>query len=611
MAFSLTSKQIELRGPWLVAEVRNPEDDSWVVSRLNLNEYIGNNDGIFDVTMDRWYSSAQDWSVHLRGPFLYARLRTIGGAYAEETCINLDLFVRNRDGVLEFQKLGDSLLLYTAGLTLDNAILRGLVVGRDGKFHTSEIDLDEYYGNINGKFEVDERHYSRTGRNFSLVRDSNHLRLTGELQNYEGIHHPAEIDLSACIVNRKGRLSFSKPYVCHYVLQAFARLVLAPLPSTYLSLCYEFKSSIGSLPFLSSAEPIEREHWTSIVTELVPVFGPAAAGLQRVKDEDRSENQCYYEIATSTNSAAFTVGVAIGAFIGRACESSLIGTVLGAALSNSYDIFVEDQVINSIEDAHARSQIQEAKLGSFLTKVLRTLLADNQVDTAAEFLSASFNPEIDVWKNGLTAWLEKQNFTLLSDLSLYATMKKVFKQLQGEEIEEWQNTLVEVEGLRKRSQILEVKPEEPPKIEVEEPEAAEPEAIEAPETTEGEAFNEAEATNKPDGASELEAAGKAPETDGTEVATEGQPATTEAATDAAKAAPATNGPETSNTAASSTRASSDNKSVLKDASKNGSKTNIPGPTGPNGNVSTKRWHSVIGIPVWRKSWSRPRQQRVV
>lgn len=174
-------------------------------------------------------------------------------------------------------------------MTLDNAILRGLVVGRDGKFHTSEIDLDEYYGNIGGKFEVDERHYSRSGRNFGLARDSNSLRLTGELQDYEGVHHPAEVDLSACVVNRKGRLSFSKPYVCHYVLQAFARLVLAPLPSTYLSLCYEFKSSIGSLPFLSSADSIEREHWTSAVAEQVPVFGPAVAALHRSHDESRTE----------------------------------------------------------------------------------------------------------------------------------------------------------------------------------------------------------------------------------------------------------------------------------------------------------------------------------
>ncbi|KAF3060059.1 hypothetical protein GL218_04684 [Daldinia childiae] len=566
MAFSLTSKQIELRGSWLVASVRKPEDDSWSFSKLNLNEHIGNTNGTFDITGDRWHNSAQEWSVHLRGPYLYARLRTISGAYAEETCINLDLFVRNRDGILEFQKLGDSLLLYTAGLTLDNAILRGLVVGRDGKFHTSEIDLDEYYGNIGGKFEVNERHYSRSGRNFSLARDSNSLRLTGELQDYEGVHHPAEVDLSACVVNRKGRLSFSKP-----------------------------------------ADSIEREHWTSAVAEQVPVFGPAVAGLHRSHDESRTENQCYYEIATNTNSASFTIGIAIGAFIGRASESPIIGTVLGAALSNSTDVFVEDQIANAIEDPHARSQIQEAKLGSFVSEALRNLIATEQTTAAAEFLSASFNPEIDVWKKGLTAWLEKQNLTLLADLSLYATMKKVFKQLQGETIEEWQNTLLEVESLKQRAQTLELKPEDPPVVIVEEPEAVEPEAIEAPETaTEAEASNEAEAA-KADGVSELDASDKAPETDGAEAPAEAaEPATTEGTTtEAAKAAPV---PETSNTASSSTRASSD-KSVLKDGSKDTSKTNIPSSTNPN--VSTKRWHSVIGIPVWRKSWSRPRQQRVV
>ncbi|KAK6952719.1 hypothetical protein Daesc_005013 [Daldinia eschscholtzii] len=569
MAFSLTSKQIELRGSWLVAKVRKPEDGSWTFSRLNLNEHIGNNDGVFDITMDRWHNTAQEWSVHLRGPILYARLRTIAGGYAEETCINLDLFVRNRDGNLEFQNLGDSLLLYTAGLTLDNAILRGLVVGRDGKFHMSEIDLDEYYGNIGGKFEIDERHYSRTGRNFKLERDSNRLRLVGELQDYEGVHHPTEVDLSACIVNRRGRLSFSKP-----------------------------------------ADSIEREHWTTVVAEQVPVFGPAIAGLHRSKDEARTENQCYYEIATSTNSASFTIGVAIGAFIGRACESPIIGTVLGAALSNASDVFVEDQIVNAIEDPHARSQVQEAKLGSFVSEALRNLIVPEQTAAAAEFLSASFNPEIDVWKNGLTAWLEKQNLNLLADLSLYATMKKVFKQLQGETIEEWENTLSEIEGLRERSHTLELKPEDPPQVIVEEPEAPETEAIEAPETAaEAEASNEGEAT-KADTVSELEASDKAPETNATEATTQTEPITEAAPTEAATTEPTKAAPETANTASSSTRASSD-KSVLKDGAKNASQTNVSGNANTKPNVSTKRWHSVIGIPVWRKSWSRPRQHRVV
>ncbi|KAI1803246.1 CNVH-domain-containing protein [Daldinia bambusicola] len=574
MAFSLTSKNIELRGSWLVAEVRRPEDGSWTFSRLNLNEHIGNNDGVFDVTMDRWHNTAQQWSVRLRGPILYARLRTIAGGYAEETCINLDLFVRNRDGNLEFQKLGDSLLLYTAGLTLDNAILRGLAVGRDGKFHLSEIDLDEYFGNIGSKFEIDERHYSRTGRNFRLERESNRLRLFGELQDYEGVHHPAEVDLSACIVNRKGRLSFSKP-----------------------------------------ADPVEREHWTTVVAEQIPVFGPAIAGLHRSKDETRTENQSYYEIATSTNSASFTVGLAIGAFIGRACESPIIGTVLGAALSNASDIFVEDQVVNAIEDPHARSQVQEAKLGSFVSEALRILIIPEHIAAAAEFLSASFNPEIDVWKNGLAAWLEKQNLNNLADLSLYATMKKVFKELQGETIEEWQNTLAEIESLKQRSQILQLKPEDPPQVIVEEPEGPETEAIEAPETAveteaEAEASNDAEAP-QPDTVSELEAADKVPEINGTEATTQTEPVTEGTPTEATATEPGKAAPEAANTASSSTRASSENKSVLKDGAKNTSQTNVPSNGNGKPSANPKRWHSVIGIPVWRKSWSRPRQQRVV
>lgn len=104
MAFSLTAKNLELRGSWLVAAVQQP-DGSWSFAKLNLNDHIGNNNGDFDVTMDRWYNTAEDWSCHLRGPVLCAQLRTISGTYAPERCINLDLFVKNHDGSLEFQDL--------------------------------------------------------------------------------------------------------------------------------------------------------------------------------------------------------------------------------------------------------------------------------------------------------------------------------------------------------------------------------------------------------------------------------------------------------------------------------------------------------------------------
>lgn len=243
MAFSLTSRHLELRGSWLVAKIQKP-DSSWTLARLNLNEHLGNNDGEFDVTMDRWYNSAMDWSCHLRGTLLCAQLRTVAGELAPERRINLDMFVKNQDGSLEFQKLyvlfpsrsfyalhwhfippiqvtvliiiyrSDSLLLFTAGLTLQDANrLRGLVVGRDGLFYPSELNLDENVGNIGGKFEAGERHYSRSGRNFRLEQDASTVKLVGELMDFDGVYHDAEIDLSDCVVNQKGKLAFFKQYV--------------------------------------------------------------------------------------------------------------------------------------------------------------------------------------------------------------------------------------------------------------------------------------------------------------------------------------------------------------------------------------------------------------
>jgi len=104
MAFALTTKQIELRGNWLVATVQNSNTE-WVSSQLDLNEYIGNREGEFDVTSSGWFNSAKEWSWRLEGTIMFAQLMTGAGWYGNETSINLNLFVKNDDGTLKFQRL--------------------------------------------------------------------------------------------------------------------------------------------------------------------------------------------------------------------------------------------------------------------------------------------------------------------------------------------------------------------------------------------------------------------------------------------------------------------------------------------------------------------------
>ncbi|OTB03210.1 hypothetical protein M426DRAFT_23998 [Hypoxylon sp. CI-4A] len=562
MAFSLTSKQVELRGCWLVALVQKG-DGSWNTSRLNLNDFIGNNDGKFDVTMNKWYNSAQDWSCYIRGPFLCAQLRTVAGLYSPEVSINLDLFIRNRDGTLEFQTLGDSIFLYTACLSLlENATLRGLVVGRDGKFHISELDLDQYYGNINGKFEADERHYSRSGRNFALDRD---LKLTAELMDHAGEHHQSEIDLSDHIINKRGKLAFVK-----------------------------------------RDEPLEKEHWTTSVTEQIPVLGSAVAGLHQL-GELGGEDRLYRKIASSTNSAKITVGTAIGSFIGRAIRSPIVGSIIGAGLSTLPGIFVEGDVANAIDDSPFRSQVQEALLGRYVFETLRDIIAADETATAGEWLSAALDPSIDGWTKGLLDWLERQEITLLPEFSLYTMMQRVFTRLQGTNVEEWDKALELLADIKRRKETLKLEPEEEPQI-----------IIEVPTPDE---------QQQPLVAEEPQAAEEVPPT-----------ITTEEPPKADSEQPQANGETTNNNnqqqaaaeqqappqtiSSSSTRASSlkpdpNDESSRKSTSNNNNNNNgdkdkdkTSSVRGNGTSSSRKGWQNVLGISMLR-SWSKHRQPKAV
>ncbi|KAI1207915.1 Cyanovirin-N [Annulohypoxylon truncatum] len=628
MAFSLTSKQVELRGSWLAA-ILQKDDGSWTFSKLNLNEHVGNNDGSFDVTIDKWYNSAEHWSCHLQGPFLRAQLKTREGAWAPETSVNLDLFIRNKDGSLEFQKLNDSLLFYTASLQLEYAILRGLVVGPDGKLYLSELNLDENIGNINGKFEAGERHYSRSGRDFKLEQGLDSVKLSAELADYAGAHHPAEIDLAEIVVNRNGKLSFLRPYVYSPTILA---MKMPPLQIPTLKSCASTVLSYAirkyttwnepGLTVSSSEENSSKDNWAAAIAEQIPLVGSAIAGLHRVTDEKESE-RLYRNIAASTNSATVTIGTVLGAFIGRAIRGPVIGMVLGAGLSTTPGVFLEERIAASIEDAEVRSQIQQATLGRYIFETLREMIAADQTVAAAQLLDAALSPEIDNWKKNFVFWLEKQEITLLGDFSLHATLKRVFARLRNEHVVEWDLALDQLAAITARTSALKLEPEPEP-----EPEAVPSILVEAPAADQFqavEAAQQAQVTDESKAATDpaAQTTNESEALDSTAANAAGKP--TSSGADEPPQSPTATAVEPNENSGSSTRASSLKPSAATaghhDAGNGGNGgANGAAGNGNNGNKSTtsvsrtgssrKGWHNVLGITMFR-SWSRHRQPKAV
>ncbi|KAI0890991.1 Cyanovirin-N [Annulohypoxylon nitens] len=623
MAFSLTSKQVELRGSWLAA-VLQKDDGSWTFSKLNLNEHVGNNDGSFDVTIDKWYNTAEHWSCHLQGTSLLAQLKTREGAWAPEMSINLDLFVRNKDGSLEFQKLSESLLFYTASLQLEYAILRGLVVGRDGKLYLSELNLDENIGNINGKFEAGERHYSRSGRDFKLEQGLDAVKLSAELADYAGTHHPAEIDLAEIVVNRNGKLSFLRPYVYSPTILAMSMPsikvpTVRQCVSTALSYAVRTYTTWNEQPRLtvsSSEESSSKESWATSVAEQVPVVGSAIAGLHRVTDEKESE-RLYRNIAASTNSATVTVGTVLGAFIGRAIRGPVIGIVLGAGLSTTPGVFLEERIAASIEDAEVRSRIQEAVLGRYIFETLRDMIAADQTVAAAGLLDAALTPEIDNWKKNFVFWLEKQEITLLGDFSLHALLKRVFARLRNEHVVEWDVALDQLAAITARTTTLKLEPEPEP-----EPEAVPSILVEAPAADQFQAVEDQQVTD------ESKAAEQTQTTNESEALDSPDASKPTASGDEPPQSPTATAVEPNENSGSSTRASSLKPSGTAGAGQgndDAGKAGVPNgngaaPNGPNGGKpstgvsrtgsSRKGWHNVLGITMFR-TWSRHRQPKAV
>ncbi|KAF4506545.1 hypothetical protein G6O67_006619 [Ophiocordyceps sinensis] len=103
MSFSQSSQNYRLEGSRLFAQVRR-SDGSWADGELDINNHVGNNDGVFDLHGTGVYDSADHASWRLDGTTIVALLRKADGSLGEEQFLRLDDHVSNNDGTLEFNK---------------------------------------------------------------------------------------------------------------------------------------------------------------------------------------------------------------------------------------------------------------------------------------------------------------------------------------------------------------------------------------------------------------------------------------------------------------------------------------------------------------------------
>ena len=100
MAFTLSSSNISLTGTTLKASCKN-ESGGKADSSLDLNSYIGNENGAFDLFSTGFSSSSRN--TRLDGHKLYSELKKSDGTYVS-AYLELNAFIANWDGALKFEK---------------------------------------------------------------------------------------------------------------------------------------------------------------------------------------------------------------------------------------------------------------------------------------------------------------------------------------------------------------------------------------------------------------------------------------------------------------------------------------------------------------------------
>lgn len=102
MAFSQIAQDFRLDGSLLIATVATDAGE-WVESVLDINEYVGNNDGFFEFGGSGIFDTIDIDSWRLEGPLLITAMYRLDGSLAEEQVINLDDYLGIEDGTIVFK----------------------------------------------------------------------------------------------------------------------------------------------------------------------------------------------------------------------------------------------------------------------------------------------------------------------------------------------------------------------------------------------------------------------------------------------------------------------------------------------------------------------------
>ncbi|CAI7678511.1 hypothetical protein N7533_003867 [Penicillium manginii] len=106
MSFHLSAVSFELEDGHILKAVLHDSDGEEQESELDLNAYIGNNDGSFDWGGENFHDSAEDVELHREGddelPILRALLGNVEGEQVEAN-VNLSERIGNDNGTLIFQ----------------------------------------------------------------------------------------------------------------------------------------------------------------------------------------------------------------------------------------------------------------------------------------------------------------------------------------------------------------------------------------------------------------------------------------------------------------------------------------------------------------------------
>ncbi|RDW70979.1 cyanovirin-n family protein [Coleophoma cylindrospora] len=97
----------------------------------------------------------------------------------------------------------------------DGHVLRARLRNEGGELVDTEIDLDRYIGNSDGRFEWEGQGFSQSAENveFSIEGGGEVPVLRANLRNVEGEIIPCDVNLSERIENHNGQFVFGKHFV--------------------------------------------------------------------------------------------------------------------------------------------------------------------------------------------------------------------------------------------------------------------------------------------------------------------------------------------------------------------------------------------------------------